>query len=495
MVALEESRDATAPLGSDQDCGRVPLAEFFVRHWAITILVLLGAGIRAFAMYAYWPAFWFAGDSGVYIGAAHHVVPGAAGANGVGYPAFLWLISHTGSLAAVAVAQHLLGLGLAVAIYRLLRKRGVTAWLATLGAAPILLDARQIVVEHFILSDTLFTVLLVAAVIMLLRRDDRPGVTTCVLAGTLLAAAVVTRSVGLAACALLPLYLLIRRVGWLRLTAFTVTVGVLLFGYLSWARYSTGTFSFSTMQGRFLYSRVAIVADCAKLELTTEQRELCPTQPLDRRPERGDWYVWNDPNLARFGMDQDALIGSFAKAVITQQPWDYLAMVTRDTARFLAPGIPNGPATSCLFQWWAFPAELPDTASNGERCKPLLANSNSFSAEPVNPVINEHSRLRKAFAVYSDWITVPRTALGIAVLLGLAAACWRPRRPGWRDGLDSAALTTIAVGLLVLAAATTMYEIRYALPSIVLLGMGGALGVHRLRAVIRKPHASAEENS
>ena len=55
------------------------------------------------------------------------------------------------SLLLVTTLQHLMGIGLGVIIYGVLRTRGLPAWGATLAAVPTLFDSRQIWLESSIL--------------------------------------------------------------------------------------------------------------------------------------------------------------------------------------------------------------------------------------------------------------------------------------------------------------------------------------------------------
>ena len=70
----------------------------------------------------------------------------------------------------VAAVQHLLGLGMAVALYVLLLRRGSPRWLAALATAPVLLDAYQLQMEQTVMPDVLFEAPLVAGLAALLWR-------------------------------------------------------------------------------------------------------------------------------------------------------------------------------------------------------------------------------------------------------------------------------------------------------------------------------------
>ncbi|MGH3624298.1 MAG: hypothetical protein ACRDQ5_21345, partial [Sciscionella sp.] len=266
------------------------LVDFLARHWPFLLALLGGVIVRALVTAAYWPAFWFQADSRMYLHASTHLRPGAyGGANGLGYPALLRLLSVTDSLAVVALVQHLAALGLAVASYAFLRKRELPGWLATAATLPLLFDARQVGLEHYLLSDTMFLVLVVGGLLLLARRQ-RPGYRACVAAGAMLGLAAVTRTIGVGVLGIAAVYLLVRWVGWRRVAVFALTVLVAFGGYLAWNHAETGSFALSSKPGKFFYSRTAQIADCAALRLSAAQRRLCPDEPLGQRPERGDYY-------------------------------------------------------------------------------------------------------------------------------------------------------------------------------------------------------------
>ena len=72
------------------------------------------------------------------------------------------------NLGFVALLQHVLGLGMAVALrYILMLRRGVVRWLAALAVAPVLLDAYQLNAEQTIMPDVLFEALVVTGIVLL----------------------------------------------------------------------------------------------------------------------------------------------------------------------------------------------------------------------------------------------------------------------------------------------------------------------------------------
>ena len=100
-----------------------------------------------------------------------------------------------GNLGLVALLQHVLGLGMAAALYVLMLRRGVTRWLAALAVAPVLLDAYQLNAEQTIMPDVLFEALVVAGIVLLLWQP-RPALGFVILAGLALGTSAPVRQVG-----------------------------------------------------------------------------------------------------------------------------------------------------------------------------------------------------------------------------------------------------------------------------------------------------------
>ena len=67
------------------------------------------------------------------------------------------------SLAAITVAQHLAGLVTGVLVYALILRLRLPRWLATAGAALVVLDAYAIALEQQVLAEAFFTLALVAS--------------------------------------------------------------------------------------------------------------------------------------------------------------------------------------------------------------------------------------------------------------------------------------------------------------------------------------------
>jgi hypothetical protein len=128
--------------------GRIHLP--FALPFPFIVALAAGAGLRLLAMLGYPGALWFAGDSYVYLGAALRLQPNKS--KTTGYSVFLHLLEPFHSLTLVAGLQHLMGLAVAVMIYLLLRRSGVSQRWATAATLPVLLDGFVIEDEHMVMA-------------------------------------------------------------------------------------------------------------------------------------------------------------------------------------------------------------------------------------------------------------------------------------------------------------------------------------------------------
>ena len=102
-------------------------------HWMLLVVLVIGAGLRVLTVLAYQPAILYV-DSFGYLDNLHDLRPDML--RPIGYDLILKLLLPLGGLRAVAVVQHLLGLGIAVMTYQLLLRHGARRWLAALATAP-----------------------------------------------------------------------------------------------------------------------------------------------------------------------------------------------------------------------------------------------------------------------------------------------------------------------------------------------------------------------
>jgi hypothetical protein len=455
-----------------------PRAVFLLRQHAVFAGVLTaGLLLRIAVMIAYPQAFFYT-DSYMYIRSSYGWRPDFL--RQTGYPMVLKVFRHIDQLWLVSGVQHLLGLLMAVAVYLLLVRHSVPRWLAAAATAPLLLDAFQLTIEHFLLAETIFTTLIVAGLVALLW----PARITPIWAGAaglLLATSVTFRVVSLPLVGVTVGYLLVRRTGWRPIVAYIACASAPIAGYQVWFHDTYHKFGFTTVQGIWLYGRVAPVADCALLDLTEAERKLCPRQPVGQRPPRADWYIFN-PQSPAVDVDIDVQ-QSFALKVFKQQPATMAWVITKDVALFLLPNKIH-PEWVCTTTGLLLPAEVPPPTGYAW-CQPNPRQD--FVGEP-NPATAPHTtqltRLLGAFAKYAQ---TPHLVLGLSVLLGLAAMVWRPRR---RTAVSVSALMLLGgwgLGLIVLATLGSMYDVRYGLPSLPLLPALGALAAHRLWLLGRHP--------
>ena len=226
-------------------------------------------------------------DGPTYLGFVDDLTPSPDRPVGYGY--LLWALAQvTRAVAAVAVTQHLLGLLTAVAVYALLRRRGVSSRVAALACLPVLLDQMQLVLEHSVLSDALFDLLLVLAVAALAwspvprRARRRPGRSA---AGP----GVVVRVVGEPALLAAALFCLVCAGSWrvrvARVALLAVAALVPVAAYAGVHDRANGSFAVTQASGRALYMRTTTFVDCTRVALPDYERTLCPREPLGHRLE------------------------------------------------------------------------------------------------------------------------------------------------------------------------------------------------------------------
>ena len=452
------------------------------RHWGFALLLLSGLTVRALVFRAYPPAFAYYDDSRHYLRAALTTTPHDM--RPFGYSAFLKILSITGRTSVISLAQLLIGLGLAVVVYAVALRRGLPRWLALVAAAPVLLDARQIIIEHYILSDALFSALVLSAVAVLLWRD-RPTPARCAAAGLLGAAAMLTRSVGAVPLAILLLYPVIRRLGWRPVLAFALAAVVPLAAYPVWYHQNHGVFAYTEWSGRFLWSRTTAFVDCSRRDFTEVERRICPPDPVGSR-DAPDNYVWSydrDRLASRYPGDaNDPLFGTFARKAIMGQPSDYAWTVVTDTLRMINPGWRPSARAQCVMNRWRLPSGVAP-------CGPELEAPGFYDTRLDGLAGRTATPVNTALEAYGRVIVLPLSVLLGLGVFALLTVVWRPRRRAG-DALDAGVLATIGLGVTVAAVATSCIDPRYALPAYPLVPLAAALAWHRLRATAEPPVVS-----
>jgi hypothetical protein len=317
-------------------------------HRLFTILVAASLVPRVLAALAFRPALLTA-DSFLYMQEATTHQLGYIRPSG--YSLLLWLVQPLPHpLLVITTLQHLMGIGVAVIVYWLLRYWGLPAWGASLAAIPTLFDTREITLESYIVPDTLFTLAIMLVVALLITRH-RPRRWQCVLAGLLLAYVTVLRGNGLPLAVVAAAYLLTRRVGWRALTAGAAAFVLPVLAYVAVYHSQHGQFNITSSDGIFLWSRTTSFANCATIKPPPRLAALCPDREKSVAPA-GPAPAWSVPAMVNAPTPADFLWASdvwwrrdahpginayndklgleFALAAIKAQPLDYLRVSARD---------------------------------------------------------------------------------------------------------------------------------------------------------------------
>ena len=297
-------------------------------------MLVVAAALRAVVILGWPPIFWF-NDSYNYVIDAVTRTPDVVRSNG--YPFFLQAIEPFHSLLLLATLQALMGLAMGLAIYAVLRRRGLPWWGATLPALPVLFDVFELQLEHMIMSDVLFIFLITIAVAVLCW-SDQPSWITCGVVGLLIGYATLVRAVGEPLLVVVAVLLLVRRVNWKRAGTLLI-VGLLpIVGYMGWYHSFYGKYALDGSSGSFLYSRVSSFAECAQMpNLASDLRALCDPKPPEQRVN-SQQYIWDTSTPLykysrghNFSAQADSAAGKFAKQAILAQPEAYARVAFDDT--------------------------------------------------------------------------------------------------------------------------------------------------------------------
>jgi hypothetical protein len=460
------------------------------RHWLFSLALVAAVLPRLVAMLGYRPATLFRLDTFDYLWGAVHLSPNVV--NPSGYSLFLWLLRPFQSLTLVVAVQHILGLVVATLVYALMRHYRLPAWGATLVAAPVLFDPEQIMVEHLIMADLLAMVLMIGSFAVLLFRES-PSLWRSATAGLMMGVSTIIRPTVLPLVLLIPVYLLIRRVGWRRAAAALVAGLAPVLGYMGWFAAVHGTFNMTNSNGLFLWSRTMSFANCAVIKPPPDLQALCPTaQPgplaaadpaLRRQPKRYLWnhrtWAWKNttsgfvPDTAAFTLANNTRALRFAIKAIEAQPLAYASTIgaesltpflkTDSTLRF--PVIPTSSSTlSRPDLAYAIGSIEAYTGSTQGVSSYLGYHFGTRLVRPYITVMNE----------YQHVLFLPGPLFGLIVLVGLVGIVIPRRRSP-----AAVFLWVSAAILIVLPTAEHEYTYRYVIPAVPLACMAAALAFRR----------------
>ncbi len=460
------------------------------RHWVFTLLFVIGVVLRIIVQLAYRPAL-LVPDSIDYLARSRDMTPYAW--HPLGYPLFIRSLHVISNVTVVTAAQHVLVLVDALLLYLLLLRFGVRTWLAALGTAPILLDAFQLNVEQNILSESFFETMIVIAFVILLWRP-RPGLWRCSLAGLLLAVASLTRFNGAILIVPALAFVVIRRVGILRVVALLLTFVLPIVAYAGWYDSVNGQFTVSGLSGVFLYGRVVSWADCTGLRLPSYERPLCPRVPPPDRPEP-NWYVSSLSSPARKltahdGKSAESILQSFDLTIIEHQPLDYLDHTFSDYLRqFLPTHVdPKGYTESSNFFHAGYPGA---NTTSVTRQQAASAVATYFGGPKPSASVGLDRFLIQYQRIIYTWgpLLAGSLVISLLALIGVGSARRSRRRA------ECLTLLLAGVFLFLFANATALFGWRYQLPTLFLVPPGAVLSLAMIWPRLRSERWSERDAS
>lgn len=434
-------------------------------------LVLAGAVVlRVVVMLAFRPVMWFGGDSASYLATALRLLPDPSRVGG--YALLLWLLRPLHSLTLVAAVQHLMGLAIGVLSYLLGRRYGLPAWAATLAAVPVLFDAYALQLEHDVVPDTSFGLLVVIALYLLLRSPGERRPAPAAMAAFLLGVSAVIWPVGLALLAVLLVTLLLRRAGVVALAAAILAGALPVLAYAAWFGLHEHQFSLTRSDGVYLWSRTMSFADCAVIRPPTDERVLCP--PPGPRIA-ASLYIWdgNSPLLrmpgGRFSARTNALARDFALRAIAAQPGGYVAAVAHDFALSFFWDRPVHPDAGIVDRY-----QFADAATAWVPASMRTAGGGTVAGDQA--AYDGGPAPTRAVQPYASWLVsyqryayLPGTLLGVILLGGLAGMVVRRRVAG--AGLP----WVFAVTIVLVPPMIADFDLRYLVPAVPAACLAAAL--------------------
>ncbi len=440
----------------------------------LALLLAAGIALRTVAMYAYRPAFIGYPDTYEYV----------LGADGslfrdpmrvVGYPAFLRILHGVSDhLSLVVVVQHVLGLATALLLFGAVRRSGAPAWLGLVPAAVILLGGDQLLFEHAVLTETLYTFLTAAALYAAVRSMDGATLRWAALAGLMLGLAATVRQAGVPILPLLALWMLLIPAARVRDRALRAAVtcaagGAVLLGYLVAAHAETGDWSLTRTGAYNFYGRVATFADCDRFEEPAGTGVLCENStPHSRRSPQ--WYIFTGPVRHVYGYAEAPVprenvdrVATFSRRAALAQPLDWLDAGARDFARYVVP------------DEFGRPANTP-TARDYRRLlnhpQGVPINYPAVDAYWIDPGMRQREDLFEFLKDYEGVTAVEGAPMAVLLVLTLVA----PFTLRGRERRVALLLGATAAAILLIPVVTINYDGRLGIPAYGPLAAAAALG-------------------
>jgi hypothetical protein len=444
------------------------------RHWLAAALLAAGLVLRLLAQFAYRPALF-------YIDTARYLYD-AQGMDPVGYKGPLRAILAVANFNTVVAVQHLLGLAMAVVIYLLLLRRGVSRWLAALAIAPVLLDAYQLQIEQTIMPDVWFEALIVAGLAILLWRPSASW-RAAAAAGIVLGTSATVAQVGEALLLPAVIFLLAAGGGWRqaagKAAVLCAAFALPILAYETGSLLLSGNFFLSHAGVTSLYGRMAAAADCATLKLPPAERAMCPDKA--QQALGPDWleYGAGSPVRPYYSdlprAETDSLITDFNHRVLAQQPLRVLGAYARDVVELFAPTRTTGPGETPISRW-RFQTAYPyfDPHASPQVVQTAVARFGGGSPAVWLPA----AAFLRSYQLDGGY--TPGPLLAVCTLAGLAGSAALLRRrgdPGTRQLALACLLFFTAAAAVTLVSDVFEFSWRYQLPALVTLVPAGALGI------------------
>jgi hypothetical protein len=500
-TAVQACADTDAVEGSRLDRVMWATADIMRRHWLLWLLLAGGLVLRAIAQVAYEPALLFIDSKKYIFGTDTSTIWGAFDPLGYSLLILRPVLMFGGSLGFAALAQHVLGMAMAGALYVLMLRHGVHRWLATLAVAPVLFDAYQLNAEQTIMPDVLFEALLVAGIVLLLWQA-RPGVFLIIGGGLALGASAPVRQVGEALIAPALIYVVAAAPGWrkklLHGAVMTVCFALPIVGYMSYsAVIMQYGFQLSNMGNAYLYGRTAHAADCAALKIPAVERPLCPSVPVSAflgvdglvNAKTAPRVLYQPVNVYLGQViDTNPWQKDLAYSVLRQQPLRVVADIADDSAKIFALTRNTREGDTPVSRWqfqFGYPTYPPGLTRHG-----LNSASRTFALAGGGGHARVHWKPAIALRYYQlhgGYTPGPVFLLGLLAGVGGIFTVRRRREPA----LACLLITGCAVAVL-LGADLYEFSWRYQLPALVTLPVAAAIGATALARAVRarRPRAS-----
>ncbi len=462
------------------------------RHWLLTLLLVAGLILRVITQITYRPALF-------YIDTIKYLYGAYPGNDPPGYELFLKIFLPVANLDLVAVLQHLLGLGMAVALYLLLLRRGAPKWLAALAAAPVLLDGYQLQMEQTIMPDVAFEALMVAGMVVLLWRP-RPGLWQLAVAGVLLGATATMWQPGEILVVPAVVYAFIVTAGWRRslgyaaLLAAAFAVPILLASFRN--QLAIKHFALAPYAASTIYGRMAYAADCNTLSVPSYEKPLCPPRSfaVKEGPDNLD-HAANSPLkhlVVPSGMTRHGVASNFSTRVLEQQPLRVVGSIFSDAIKLFAVHRVTSPGDAPITRWQfqtAYPQYPPyvsivqgkiQFAELNYLGQPhVLGDGLNFGGGRPK-VITPLAKFLRAYQLDGGY--TPGPALLFMLLAGLAGSAFlllrRKRMTSSDWDAARACCFFLVTGVMVLLISDAFeFSWRYQLPAILTLPPAAALGI------------------